>query len=160
MKKRKQTIAILILCVSSLVLAVSLAKTWESRRIVGIMDRYDEIDYITIFPGQTGAQETVDGGRVEQIKTICRLQTLYAAKKVEKEDSAALVELQFYAQKALVGTARLYKLADGSFMEQEKQARFCTADGFYYVLEWENRWAFPLKERDAQTLLALQAAGS
>lgn len=160
MKKEKQIIEILILSVSIFILAVLGTKTWMNQKVIRILNEYNKIDFIQITLEQEKALAIQDSEQIKQIKNICQLQSLYATKEVKKRDSAALVELQFYAQKALVGTARLYKLADGSFMEQEKQARFCTADGFYYVLEWENRWAFPLKESDAQTLLALQAAGS
>lgn len=155
MNRRKQVAGILILSVSIICSTAFLIRTGENQKIIDIMNRYDEIDTIRITSGQRTAVEIENPDQVQAIKEICRLRSLYAVKEVEKEHSAALVEMQLYAQGALVGTAQLYQVVDGDFLELEKQKIYQTKNGTYFILEWEKSWAFPIREKEAQIILDL-----
>lgn len=155
MKKVKRITLILALVVSGVLLALQAAKAWEHKKIINIMNAYSSIDRVEMSTEQAGARVIDEMGWVEQAKQVCRLRALYPARNVEKTQASTLCTLQFYAQEAMVGTARLYKVWDGGFMEKEKQEKYQVQGGFYYVLEWENRWAFPLQAHDARALLAL-----
>lgn len=159
MKKGKRIAATLILLASIIYLGALGARDWENQKIVRIMDRYDTIDLVRVVRGQESSFNVEEPGQVQEIKKVCELRSLYAARNVKKGHFAALCEIQFYAQGALTGTARLYRVTDGSFMEPEKREEYETAEGDYYVLEWEKRWAFPVPEKDARVVLELLEVG-
>ncbi len=71
------------------------ARNWENHKIVRIMDRYDTIDSIRLVRGQESSFNVEEPGQVQEIKKVCELRSLYAARKVKKGHFAALCEIQF-----------------------------------------------------------------